>query len=224
MRFILYARASTKDKQHPEHQIAELRAWAAGRGHEVVAAEIERESGRKDDRPVFGALLSRVLRREADGFACTELSRFGRSVPHLLEVSTALERAGAELVCTRQPVDTTTPAGRLLFTILAAVGAFEADLTRERVRAGVAFAIKQRGGAWGRPRAVLSAQTLSYAAKIRAEGHSWRAVAQVLHGAGLSQPELYRAGVCVRPARAWPVGTLRDALARVELPPSKPGT
>jgi len=217
MRFILYARASTKDKQNPEHQLAELRTWAAGRGHEIVAAEIERESGRKADRPVFVGLLERVLRREADGLACTELSRFGRSVAHLLEVSKALEQAGAELVCTRQPVDTTTPAGRLLFTVLAAVAAFEADLTRERVRAGVAYAIKQRGGAWGRGRETLPAATVARAVAWRALGTSWRDVATLLASEGHTQPARAR-GKSAHPARPWPIGTLRDALARVELP------
>jgi len=220
MRFILYARASTKDKQNPEHQIAELRTWATGRGHEVVAAEIERESGRKDDRPVFGALLGRVLRREADGLACTELSRFGRSVAHLLEVSKALEQAGAELVCTRQPVDTTTPAGRLLFTVLAAVAAFEADLTRERVRAGVAYAIKQRGGAWGRQRETVPPEALESAIWYRSRGASWRGISELLAAAGWKQPARAH-GRSAHPARPWPIGTLRDALARVELPPAE---
>jgi DNA invertase Pin-like site-specific DNA recombinase len=220
MRFILYARASTKDKQNPEHQLAELRTWAAGRGHEVVAAEIERESGRKDDRPVFGALLGRVLRREADGLACTELSRFGRSVAHLLEVSKALEQAGAELVCTRQPVDTTTPAGRLLFTVLAAVAAFEADLTRERVRAGVAYAIKQRGGAWGRGRETPGPIAMQHVREFRAMGCPWRKIAERLAAMGHTQPARAH-GRSAHPARPWPIGTLRDALARVELPPAE---
>jgi DNA invertase Pin-like site-specific DNA recombinase len=221
VRFILYARASTKDKQHPDHQLAELRGEAARRGWEVVGEIVELESGRKDDRPLWTAALDRVLRGEADGVAAVELSRFARSTRHLLDVSAALKAAGRHLVATRQKIDTTDAMGRLVFTFLAAIAEFESELTRERVSAGVRHARAKRGGKWGRGREVLSDQALSMAARLRGDGFSWRDVSTWLHGAGLSQPARYRAGVEVRPARPWPIGTLRDALARVELPPQK---
>jgi putative DNA-invertase from lambdoid prophage Rac len=217
MRFILYARASTKDKQHPEHQIAELRTEAARRGWSIVDEVTEKESGRKDDRPMWVAALDRVLLGEADGIASVELSRWGRSTQHLLQVSAALRAAGRHLVCTRQPIDTTTPAGRLLFTMLAAVAEFEADLTRERVRAGVAAAKTRRGGTWGRTREHLDAVALRLAEQGLDNGLSWRQLSAALAAAGYVQPARAE-GKSKHPARPWPTGTLRDALARVGLP------
>lgn len=214
MRFILYARASTRDKQHPDHQLAELRTEAARRGWSVVEEVTERESGRKDDRPLWTAALDRVLGGEADGIAAVELSRFGRSTAHLLEVSKALRAAGRHLVVTRQPIDTTNPIGRMVFTILGAVAEFEADLTRERVRAGVAHARQKKGGAWGRRREEISPDTLAAARVLRAKGYPWRSVSATLYTAGHRQPER-KGGRRPRKARPWPIGTLRDALARV---------
>src|SRR6188768_4125764 len=113
MRFVLYARASTKDKQNPRHQLDELRAAAAARGWTIAAEFVEFESGRRDDRPEWARAVEMTLAGKADGIASVELSRFGRSVRHLLEVSAAFNLANAHLVCTRQPIDTTTPIGRL---------------------------------------------------------------------------------------------------------------
>jgi len=223
VRFILYARASTKDKQHPEHQITELRAAAAARSWTVADEVIERESGRKDERPLWRAALGRVLLGEADGIASVELSRFGRSTAHLLEVAKALDAAGKHLVCTRQPIDTTTSIGRLVFTMLAAVATFEAELTRERVTAGVRAAITRRGGAWGRGRQTVQPDALQLAADMIGQGVSWRAASAALAKRGFLQPESV-AGRSAHPRRPWPVGTLRDALARsVGLPAPKDG-
>ncbi len=221
LRFILYARASTKDKQHPDHQLTELRGEAARRGWEVVGEIIELESGRKDDRPLWTDALDRVLRGEADGVAAVELSRFARSTKHLLDVSTALRAAGRHLVTTRQPIDTTGAMGRLLFTILAAVAEFEAELTRERVSAGVRHARAKRGGKWGRGRTELPARVKELIEGYRDTGFSWRHISRSLWAAGFGQPPRFVGGVEVRRARPWPIGTLRDATMRVELPPQK---
>lgn len=220
MRFVLYARASTRDKQHPEHQIAELRTEAARRGWEVWAEFIEQESGRKDDRPMWRAALDAVLTGKADGIASVELSRFGRSTRHLLDVANAIRAAGGHLVTTRQPIDTTSPVGRLVFTLLAAVAEFEADLIRERVLAGVLQARLRRGGAWGRLRQHLPSEHAAYARELRAKGVPWRKVSAALWVRGWGQPSVDR-GRSKHGRRPWPVGTLRDVLARVEIPPSK---
>lgn len=219
MKVILYARASTRDKQNPEHQMAELIDWALGRGHEVVCSQTEHASGRRDDRPVWSDLLGRVLRGEADAIVATELSRFGRSTKHLLEVAHALAAHGRHLVCTRQPIDTTSPVGKLVFTILGAVAEFEVDLTRERVAAAVQQAKAKRGGAWGRQREQVPGAVLREAASMRAQLLPWRMVSALLARHGHVQPARAH-GRSAHPARPWPVGTLRAALARVQLPPA----
>lgn len=222
MRFVLYARASTKDKQTPEHQLAELRTHARLRGWEVAAELVERESGRRDDRPMWASAVDLVLSGKADGVASTELSRFGRSTRHLLEVGAAFQSAQRHLVCTRQPIDTTTPIGRLVFTMLAALAEFESDLTRERVKAGVAYAKARRGGAWGRQRETPPADVLRAARELRGAGLSWRRVSARLYAAGHGQAARER-GKSAHPRRPWPIGTLRDALSDVELPPQQDG-
>lgn len=227
MRFALYARASTKDKQHPEHQIAELRTEAARRGWSVVAEFVETESGKKDDRPKLQAALDMVLSGAADGLAAVELSRVGRSLAHLLRISKALNTAGRHLVCVRQPIDTTTPVGRLVYAMLGAVGEFEAEIIRERVLAGVRHKREKSGGAWGRRRVQLPAEAMLAAHVLRAAGRSWREVSRAMYRAGHRQPAKWEAGRMVRAERPWPVGTLRDTLKRaasgsaVEIPPAK---
>jgi DNA invertase Pin-like site-specific DNA recombinase len=222
MRFVLYARASTKDKQHPEHQIAELRTEAARRGWVVASEVIETESGMKDDRPKLQAALDMVLSGAADGLAAVELSRVGRSLAHLLKISKALDAAGRHLVCTRQSqsIDTTTPIGRLVFAVLGACAEFEAEIIRERVLAGVRAKRDKNGGSWGRGREAVPAKAVWLARNLRAEGMAWRTVASTLAAAGQAQPARDR-GRSAHPKRPWPVGTLRDACTRVELPPSK---
>jgi DNA invertase Pin-like site-specific DNA recombinase len=217
VKFVLYARASTKDKQNPEHQIAELRAEAARRGWVVVAEHIETESGKKDDRPKLQAALDMVLSGAADGLAAVELSRVGRSLAHLLQIGKALNVAGRHLVCVRQPIDTTTPVGRLVYAMLGAVAEFEAEIIRERVLAGVRHKRATNGGSWGRTREVVPIHVVAYARGRRVAGVSWRGISAELAAAGYKQPAREH-GKSAHPARPWPVGTLRDAVGRVELP------
>ncbi len=215
MKFIPYARASTKDKQRPELQVEELQAWAARNGHELLPAVVETESGRNDARPKWNSVLDRVLAGEADGIVSVELSRFGRSTKHLLQVSEALRKAGRHLVCTRQRIDTTDAMGRLVFTLLAAVAQFEAELTAERIANTIATVRAGRPDkSWGRQRAEVQPEALALAALWLDAGESWRKVCVRLAAEGYEQPPKRKAGRVVRPARPWPTGTLRDAIAR----------
>jgi DNA invertase Pin-like site-specific DNA recombinase len=219
VRFVLYARASTQDNQTPEHQIAELRTWCAVNGHEIAREIVERASGTRDSRPLWNGALHDVLAGKAEGIAAVEMSRFARSAPHLLNVAKALRVAGRHLVVTRRRVDTTTPEGRLLFTIQAALDEYVADIGKDAIRSGIRYARARSGGAWGRRREVLPPRTLAAARELQAAGLSWRRISARLFAAGHAQPARDR-GKSAHPARAWPVGTLRDALAGVELPPA----
>ncbi len=83
-----------------------------------------------------------------------------------------------DLVVLDQGIDTSTPAGRLLFNVLAAIGEFEGDLIRERTKAGLAAA-RRRGRHPGRPKA-LDARQASRARRMASSGRSVREVAEVL--------------------------------------------
>jgi DNA invertase Pin-like site-specific DNA recombinase len=109
---------------------------------------------------------------------CVKLDRLARSVRHLTALAAELQALGVDLVVLDQSIDTGTPTGRLLFHVLGAIAEFEADLIRDRTRAGLAAA-RRRGRHPGRPRA-LDARMHKRVERLRASGHSIRAIAGTL--------------------------------------------
>ena len=97
-----------------------------------------------------------------------KLDRLGRSLPHLIETVAALERRGVGFRSLTEAIDTTTPGGRLVFHLFAALGQFERDLIRERTRAGLAAAAA-RGRRGGR-QPVVTAEKLRRARDLVAKG------------------------------------------------------
>ena len=151
-RIALYARVSTVE-QTVEPQLFALRGYAAARGFEVVEEYVDHGiSGAKDRRPALDRLVADARRRRFDVLAITKLDRLARSVRHLTTLAAELEALGVGLVVLDQAIDTTTPAGRLLFNVLGSIAEFERDLIRERTTAGLAAA-RRRGATLGRPRA-----------------------------------------------------------------------
>ncbi len=175
MRAGLYARVSTDD-QDPGGQVEELRRYCAARGWSGAEHVDRGESGAKDHRPALDAMLRDVRARRLDVVVCTRLDRLARSVRHLVNLGAELEALGVALVVTEQAIDTTTPAGRLLFHMLAAIAEFERDLICARVTAGVRRRIA-RGGTWGRPGRPVNRRRL---ARLAAQGVSARAIAKTL--------------------------------------------
>src|SRR5262245_42325601 len=146
----LYARVSTLD-QAPENQLAPLRAYAAARGWVATEFVDHGVSGAKERRPALDRLLADCRRRKLDAVVVTKLDRLARSTHHLVVLGRELEALGIELVVTEQALDTSTPAGRLLFAVLGAIAEFERDLIRERVVAGMRRA-RSQGVRVGRPK------------------------------------------------------------------------
>jgi DNA invertase Pin-like site-specific DNA recombinase len=175
-RAALYARVSTVD-QTPETQLDALNAFAAARGWQATEYADHGVSGAKERRPALDALLAVVRARKVDVVACTKLDRLARSVRHLVTMAQEFEALGVELVVLDQAIDTTTPAGRLLFHVLAAIAEFERQLIRERVVAGIRRA-KAKGRHLGRPR--LHHVDPARARALLAQGRSLRAVARLL--------------------------------------------
>lgn len=138
-RAVLYARVS-KGVQDVGLQLDELRVVGTQRGWTVVAEVVDHLSGAKDDRPGLAQVLELARRGRADVVAIWRLDRLARSVTHLLAVAKSLQAWGVDLVSLRDPIDTTTPAGRFQFQVLAAVAELERELIRERSMAGQARA------------------------------------------------------------------------------------
>lgn len=152
MRTAIYARVSTdRGEQDPAVQVEALTAWLRARGDEPARTFTDCVSGTKRSRPELDRLLQEVDAGAFDAVAVVKLDRLARSTRDLIEIAGALEAAGVELLVKDQAIDTSTPSGKLLFHVLAAVAEFERDLIVERTRAGLAHA-RARGVAIGRPR------------------------------------------------------------------------
>ena len=173
----LYARVSTTE-QTPENQLVALRTFASARGWQATEYVDHGVSGAKDRRPALDALLAAVRARHVDRVVCVRLDRLARSTRHLVTLAGDFEALGVDLVVLDQAIDTTTPSGRLLFHVLAAIAEFERDLIRDRVVAGLRRA-KAQGRQLGRPR--RHHVDVEQARALVAEGLSLREIARRLH-------------------------------------------
>jgi DNA invertase Pin-like site-specific DNA recombinase len=138
-RAALYVRVST-DRQSVENQTRELRQVAERRGWEV--AEVYRDAGisgakGREQRPGLDAPLKDASRRRFDVVMAWAIDRLGRSLIDVLGTIQHLEAVGVDLYLDQQSIDTTTPAGRLLFQLTGAFAEFERSIIRQRVRAGL---------------------------------------------------------------------------------------
>ena len=151
-RAALYVRVST-DGQTVENQIRELRQIAERRGWRVVEtfsdAGISGAKGR-NKRPGLDGMLKAACRREFDIVMAWSIDRLGRSLIDLLHTVQNLEAYGVDLYLDQQAIDTTTPAGKLMFQITGAFAEFERSMIQQRVRLGLKRAVAQ-GKHLGRP-------------------------------------------------------------------------
>ena len=173
----LYVRVSTRE-QNPEAQLDALRSYAARRDAEASEFVDHGVSGRRGSRPALDALVEAARRRDVTAVVVTKLDRLARSVRHLTTIAAELDALGVDLIVLDQQIDTSTPAGRLLFNMLAAIGEFERDLIAERTKDGIAAA-RRRGRHPGRPRALGRAQ-VARARRLAASGHTVRQIAEML--------------------------------------------
>ncbi len=185
-RAALYARVSTSD-QSVDLQLDGLRDYAKARGFELVREYVdEGVSGAKATRPALDQLLADAHRRRFDVVLVWKLDRLGRSLSHLIRLVDTFGSLQVDLVSLGDPgLDTSSPHGRLIFSVMGAVAEFERDLIRERTRAGVAAA-KRRGKRIGRPRAHVQ---VGEAQALMDRGKSLASVAKAL---GVSRSTLQR--------------------------------
>ena len=176
-RVAIYARVSTTNHgQSPEMQLRELREYCERRGWTVAGEYVDTICGAKDRRPDLDRLMSDAHKRRFDVVAVWKFDRFARSVSHLLRALDTFRVLGIEFVSLSESLDTATPAGRMVFTVLGAVAELERSLIAERVRAGLRNA-RAKGKRLGRPRKVLDAARI---AALRAQGLGWRRIAAEL--------------------------------------------
>jgi DNA invertase Pin-like site-specific DNA recombinase len=174
-----YARVSTTD-QHPQLQVDALQRAGCYR------VSTETASGARPDRPALEQLLDQL--RPGDTLVVWKLDRLGRSLRHLVDTVTGLADRGIGFRSLQEAIDTTTPGGKLVFHVFAALAEFERDLIRERTAAGLAAA-RARGRQGGRP-SVMTAHKVRVAGEMYASGqYTVTAIATTL---GVSRASIYR--------------------------------
>jgi DNA invertase Pin-like site-specific DNA recombinase len=174
-----YARVSASD-QNPQMQIDALRAAGCDRIFE------EKASGALRERPQLAAALEYL--RPDDVLVVWKLDRLGRSLLHLIEVVTALQKRGIAFRSLGEHIDTTTATGELIFHLFASLAQFERRMIQERANAGRAAA-RARGETGGRPRALDDDQVMAARALLATK----RSVVAVARSFNVSEATLRRA-------------------------------
>src|SRR6266849_3097948 len=181
MRAALYARVSIINHgQDAGMQLRELQQFAEARGWQIVGEYVDAGvSGAKDSRPEINRLMADAHKRRFDVVAVWRFDRFARSVSHLLRALETFNALGIAFVSLSEQMDTTTPAGKMVFTVLGAVAELERSLIVERVKAGIRNA-RAKGKRLGRPRLVVDRARIS---SLRAQ---WRSVREIAGELGCS--------------------------------------
>jgi DNA invertase Pin-like site-specific DNA recombinase len=161
--------------QDPTVQTREIEEYCQRRGFEIFGVYIDKGvSGKKDSRPQLNRMMEDAHQRRFDVVVVARFDRFARSVSHLLRALETFNALGIQFVSLAEQVDTGTPMGKMIFTVLGAVSELERNLIVERVHAGLRHA-RSKGKRLGRPRKMVDAARI---ASLRATGSSWREVAR----------------------------------------------
>jgi DNA invertase Pin-like site-specific DNA recombinase len=209
-RAALYVRVSTAKKtaqanadtgerayeQNPTVQLEYLESVVQQRGWSLVATYTDRDSGAKDKRPGLESLMADAHRAKFDVVVVWRFNRFARSARRLVVALEEFRGLGIDFVSTQEQLDTSTPMGRAMFTIIAAMAELERDNMRENIMAGMAHAAKhgtKSGKPPGRPRRIVDARSVL---QLWEEGHGMAKIGKLLN---VSSSTAWRAFQKVRP-------------------------
>ena len=177
-RVALYARVSTKNNgQDPETQLLALREFASCRGFLIAREYVDVGiSGTKERRPELDRLMADARHRRFDAVLVARFDRFARYTKHLVLALEEFQALGLDFISLSESIDTSTPMGRMVFTVIGAVAELERSLIRERVVMGLNRA-RKNGTRLGRPRVKVDADAVR---RLRADGRSWANIAETL--------------------------------------------
>jgi DNA invertase Pin-like site-specific DNA recombinase len=173
----LYCRVSTTS-QSVERQIRELTEVAMGNNWEIVETYIDLGiSGAKgrDKRPDLDRMMKDSIKGKFDVVMVSSIDRLGRSLQHLIEILNDLQSKSVELFMLKQSIDTTTPSGKMLFSMISAFAEFERSIIRERIMSGLSNA-KAKGVVLGR-KTNLTPTTEQKIIDMKSSGASIRKIA-----------------------------------------------
>ncbi len=170
--------------KHEQHEDLQRDALAAAKCEQIFTDKL---SGATAQRKGLEDALAYL--RPGDTFVVWKLDRAGRSLAHLMELLKNLQQREISFISLTEQIDTTTPSGKLIFHLMAALAEFERDLIRERTNAGLAAA-RARGNVGGRPRKLQSNAKVALARQLFAsKEHS---IPELCSALGISRATLYR--------------------------------
>ena len=171
-RVIIYARVSRKE-QNVDMHLSDLREYAKVRKLDVVKVHIDYASGAKSDRVNYNKLFDDVRKGKTDIVLVWKFDRFARSTKELINALEEFNNLGVDFISYKENIDTSTPAGKILFTMISAFAEFERAIIRERVSAGIEKA-KMKGVKIGRPQIPLF--KIKKVLEMKAEGQSYKQI------------------------------------------------
>jgi len=176
-RVALYARVSTTD-QSTDSQLLDLRRYVSERSWDFFKEYVDEGiSGTKDSRPALNELMNNAKKRRFDVVLVWRFDRFARSTRHLINALEEFKNLGIDFVSYQENIDTSSPLGSAIFTIISAVAQLERDIIAERVKAGLRRA-KENGKKLGRPRTEVSKWEIY---RLHSHGLSLRQIATQLN-------------------------------------------
>lgn len=174
-----YARVSTKH-QHEDRQVKALSEYGI-RQEDIF---VDKVSGLKEHRPALDKLLN--LLQEGDTLVISSFDRLARSTKQLLELAERFQKEGVRLVSLKENLDTSTPQGKLFFTISAAFAEFERSIIEERREEGMSIA-REKGVRFGRPQS--DEEKIEAAISLYLDGKL--SVARIAETCGVSRATIY---------------------------------
>jgi DNA invertase Pin-like site-specific DNA recombinase len=188
-RAAIYLRVSTANRtrpgdgfeQNPEVQEIPLRQMLQQRGWDLTRVYSDRMSGAKEDRPGLKSLMQDAKRGEFQVVLVWRFDRFARSIEQLVLALAEFRALGIDFVSCQEALDTSTPMGKAMFTIIAAMAELERNVIRERVVSGMEYARRhgtKSGNAIGRPKRIFDRGEVF---RLRESGLSIERIAKEMH-------------------------------------------
>ena len=184
-RVIIYARVSTKE-QSVDMQLIDLRAYAKVRRLEIIKEYIDYASGSRNDRENYQKLFNDVRKLKTDSVLVWRFDRFARSTKELINALEEFNNLGVDFISYKENIDTSTPTGKILFTMISAFSEFEKSIIKERIIAGMEKA-KVAGVRFGRPK--ISEFKIKELLEMKAGGTCYKEICKKL---GISKSAYYQ--------------------------------
>ncbi len=176
-RVALYVRVSTKD-QSVDMQLNDLDRYSKERGFKIFKTYKDNGfSGSQESRPALSELMNDAKKRKFDIVLVWRFDRFARSTKHLVNALYEFRNLGIDFISYQENIDTSSPLGEAIFTIISAMAKLERDIIAERVRGGLRKA-KANGKRLGRPKSDVDTDKIL---EYRRQNKSIRQIARELN-------------------------------------------